>query len=138
MPELPDDDPRMEDFNKRLVNLMAKFVGKELSDPTLYRIKTMIDSERTRFKMFYGYEIPEIVILALPTSRHLALFRADLEDKQIHTVVINLLREFGVRRVPVDRKELAIAIHRAWPYYDPNLAVDMAGEDGQAKPSLRN
>lgn len=138
MPELPDDDPRIEQFNQRLMNLLAKFVGMELSDATLYRIQTMITNERVQFKIANGYDIPKLVILSMPTSRHLGIFRADLESTEIQTVVINMLREFGVRRVPVDRRELAIAIHRAWPYYDPSLAIDMAGVDGQAKPSLRN
>ena len=138
MAELDDDDPRMLEFNDKLLKLLSKYVGQRVSENTIHDLKYQIDQERIRFQQKYGYDIPQLVVLSLPTSRHLGLFRAYIDSTQIQTIILNMLREFAVRGIPVDRMELAIAIKRTWPYYDPSAVIDMADVDGQAKPSMRN
>lgn len=123
MPELPDNDPRIRDFTARLTRMIQMYVGKDLDNHTMRSINTMIDHQRINFKQTYGYDIPKLVAIVLPTSRFIHFFRADLETPQIHTVIGNMLRELGMHRVPVDKRELATAIKLAWPQYDPTIEV---------------
>jgi len=138
MSELPDEDPRMEDFYDRIANGIKAFVGKSLSEATIYFLGKRIEHERTRFKQTYGHEVPKVVLLILPSSRYISIFRADLESPQIQVVVVNMLRELSAMKVPVDIRELSVAIKKAWPQYDPSLVIDMAALDKQASPSLRH
>jgi hypothetical protein len=136
MPELPDDDPRIEEFSTNLLKLLGRFIGRSLDLAEFNRIKILINDGRAAFKRRYGYDIPELVVLALPTSGHFAVFRADLDSKTIQTMLLNLLREFAVRKVPVNKLELARAIRYAWPHYDP--AIEEFATDGQAKGAFIN
>jgi hypothetical protein len=129
--ELPDDDPRMLEFTKNLMQVMGSFIGEELTSYTMYQIDDAVDNMRANFKLTYGYDIPKLVAVILPSSRHISLFRADLTTENIHIVITNLMREFAVRKIPVNKQELAVAVTRAWPHYDP--AIEVFAADGQAK-----
>jgi hypothetical protein len=131
MPELPDDDPRFEEFHHNLTRAMRVFIGKQLDRVTVMQIHDVVLGHRINFKNTYGYDAPAIVALVLPTSQYIGLYRADLETRDIQIVILNLLREFAVRRVKVDKKELAWALNMAWPNYDP--AIEFFAADGQAK-----
>jgi hypothetical protein len=130
MPELADDDPRMQKFSKSLTEVMRQFVGKTLDRSTIMQINDAIIEHRIRFKYNYGCDAPVMVSLVLPTSSYVGLFRADLETTQIQIVILNLLREMAVRRMRVDKRELAWAIRMAWPDYDP--AIEFFSNDRQA------
>src|SRR5215203_1740991 len=136
MPELPDNDPRFRDFATRLSRMVQMFVGRPLDYHTMRQINTMIDHQRINFKKTYGYDIPELVAIVLPTSRHVHFFRADLETAQIQIDVMNMLRLLGLQGRQVDKLELASAIKMAWPDYDPGIETFAA--DGQAKRALIN
>jgi len=127
MPELPDNDPRVRDFSTRLTRMLAAYiVGRTLDQHVMRSINTMIDHQRINFKQTYGYEIPELVAVVLPTSRFIHFFRADLETEQIQTVIGNMLQHLKVNNIPVDTHELATAIKLAWPQYDPAIEVFQA------------
>jgi hypothetical protein len=131
MPELPDDDPRLQEFaSQTLSRLHQLYIGKPLNQHTIRQINTFVDHQRISFKQTYGYDIPELVALILPTSRFIALYRADLDTLQIHVFLTNLMRELGHNKVPVDKLELAQALKLAWPHYDP--AIELFANDQQA------
>lgn len=130
MAELPDDDPRMNEFSESLIRAMRQFVGKTLDRSTVMQINDAIIEHRIRFKNNYGCDVPVMVAVVLPTSQYVGLFRADLETRQIQVVIMNLLRELAVRRMKVDKRELAWALQMAWPNYDPT--VEFFVDDRQA------
>lgn len=134
MAELADDDPRLDEFTKGLMAVLGTFVGEELSIATMHQIDYAVTSESVKFKRTYGYDIPKLAVLVLPSSRHIALFRADLASEQIYIMLLNMLREFAVRGVAVDKRELAIAIRHAWPHYDP--PIEVLAKDGQGGKAL--
>lgn len=131
MPELPDDDPRISEFSTKLAKLMRPFIGQKLDRATVMQIHDTITKHSIDFKKTYGYNAPAIVAVVLPTSQYIGLYRADLETREIQIVIMNLLRELAMRRVKVDKKELAWALRMAWPNYDP--AVEFFADDGQAR-----
>ncbi len=121
MPELPDDDPRFIEFAIHLSNMLQMYMGKPLDRFTMGQINTLIDHQSINFKQRFGFDVPKLVALVLPTSRHIHFFRADLETQQIQVVIKNLLQEFQVHKIPIDTQELATAIKLAWPQYDPGV-----------------
>jgi len=131
MPELPDDDPRMDEFINRIVHSNVKYVGRGFDKFTIQQLLEEVEAHRTHFKQKYGYDAPKMVALVLPTSRYIGLYRADLETRDIQMMLLNMLREFAVRQVPVDKRELAYALSQIWPNYDP--AIEFFSADGQAK-----
>lgn len=130
MPELPDDSPLLDEFTKELMAILSTFVNEELTLNTMFRIDAVINDQSIKFKQNYGYDIPKLTAIVLPTSRQIAMFRADLPTEQIHIVIMNLLREYAVLGVPVDMQEFSTAIKQAWPHYDP--AMETFAADGQA------
>jgi len=134
MPELPDDDPRMDEFVNKIVRSNVKFIGRGYDRFTVQQLLAEVEAHRIHFKQTYGYDAPKMVALVLPTSRYIGLFRADLETRDIQITILNMLREFAVRQVPVDKKELALALRNIWPHYDP--AIEFFIADGQAKGAL--
>lgn len=130
MAELPDNDPRFRDFAARLFRMLQMYIGKPLDHHTMRQINTLIDHQRIGFKQTFGFDMPELVAVILPSIRFIQLCRADLETPQIHTVIKNMLRELEHRRITVNSMELATAIKLAWPQYDP--AIEVYEKDGQA------
>lgn len=136
MPELPDDDPRCIEFVIHLSKMLDIYKGKPLDQFTMRQINTLIDHQCIGFKQKFGFDIPKLVALILPTSQHVHFFRADLETTQIQIAINNMLQEFRMNNIPIDTQELATAIKLAWPQYDPG--VEHYLESGQIKKAFFN
>jgi hypothetical protein len=121
MSELPLDDERVKNALENLMARLGSFIGQPLTSSTLYHIRQVINYNRTDFKKNYGHEFPAIVPLILPKSQFIAWFREDLDNEEIRIKVLNLLREFAVKRIPVSAFELAQAMRFAWPKYEPPI-----------------
>jgi hypothetical protein len=121
MTELPFEDPRVKQNFALLMRHMQRFIGEPLSGDMIVTIQTFIEDFRAKFKLDYGYEFPALVPLILPRSQFIAWFRADLDTHEIRLKLLNLLREFHVKRIPISEMELARAIKLAWPHYSPNI-----------------
>lgn len=121
MSELPPDDPRVMDALNTLMVRMGTFIGQPLTRTTVDDIRDVITHVRTEFKKWHNHDFPRIVPLILPRSRFIAWFREDLDNDEIRIHVLNLLREFTVKKIPVSEFELAQAMRLAWPSYEPPI-----------------
>lgn len=121
MSELPEDDPRVEKTLAVLMTRMTVFIGYPLTETTINSIRTLVQHTRSDFKANFGHEFPAIAPLILPRSQFIAWFRQDLDSDEVRIKVLNLLREFYVKRIPVSAFELAQAMKLIWPQYEPPL-----------------
>jgi hypothetical protein len=121
MSELPEDDPRVQQYLQMLMDLLADCVGTPLTTASITVMREVIDDARTEFKQKFGHELPPLVPLVLPLSRFIAWFRQDLDSDEVRIKVLNLLREFYVKRIPVSAFELARAMKLTWPSYEPPI-----------------
>ena len=117
MNELPEDDPRVLDAFRVLMDRLSTFVGKPLDNSTVLAICSTIEQTRNEFKRKHQHDFPPLVPLILPTSGFIAWFRQDLDNEQIRIKVLNLLRELTINKLPVGAHELATAMKLAWPLY---------------------
>jgi hypothetical protein len=119
--ELPEDDPRVQKYLQSLMSLFADCIGEPLTSASVNTMRELIDDARTEFKKRFGHELPPMVPLVLPRSRFIAWFREDLESDEVRIKVLNLLREFSVKKIPVSAFELAQAMRLTWPKYEPPI-----------------
>lgn len=114
MAELEDTDPLMataaEDLTRRVTDTVS---GRPLDRHTLELVREVIYDHSVRFKQRYGHTFPRMVIIALPSVGRVDLYRADLDDAGIATVILNTARRFP----SLPTMEIAAAVLVAWPGY---------------------
>jgi hypothetical protein len=118
MSELEVEDERVQDALRQLMWRLGTFIGESLTESTMYAIRSTVEQTRTTFKTTHGYDFPPLAPLILPSSQFIAWFRQDLDNDEVRIKVLNLLREFSIKKIPVKEHELAMAMKLTWPSYN--------------------
>lgn len=112
-----EDYERMPDVMAELRRRFTILLLQELSGRELVHV---INSElielRTRLRR-EGVDFPVMTAIIIPSAKLLSLARADLDRKAIKQTVLNLFIQYP----GLDMKELAEAIHLAFPDYKPEV-----------------
>jgi hypothetical protein len=118
MSELAVEDERVQNALEQLMHRLRSYIGEPLTEITMHAIRGAVEEARTEFKKTYSHEFPPLVPLILPSSRFVAWFRQDLENDEVRIKVLNLLREFSLKKIPVSAFELSQAMRLTWPQYN--------------------
>jgi hypothetical protein len=122
--ELPLEDLRANRAASILFERVKHVVaGHVVSRSLIERIERLVRDHRVEASLA-GIKFPTMVVLPLPYQGAVQLVRADLDEKGIQTIVLNLTVQYPDVTAP----ELAAAVHHGFPRFrSGNLQLEKLG-----------
>lgn len=121
MVELEDDDPRLIVSANKLLERLQPFVGRNFDAANLDAICELVQDHRVAFRREHNADFPPLVPFVLPSLKFIHFVRADIEDKEIHIQLRNLLVQLSRRGALPSAMEVAKAVKLCWPRYEPPI-----------------
>ena len=123
MAEVEEADPRAREMVRVILDRLAAFMHHPLDQHSLDRMQEVVDATRDEFRLRHGREFPEMAPLYLPSVGYVGFLRRDLTNEEIQNHLVMLLRTLGSRGARISAIEVAAAVTRVWPRYDPPIEV---------------
>lgn len=129
MKRLADNqDALLEKAQVELHQKLKKFLHREWDESTFRQLDEMVHSFAVG-KRLQGVDFPQLTAIVLPARRHIRLARRELDHVGIQNHIRSLINLWPDLRA----EEIAPAIKRAWPSYDPSVAEEVIEKKQRAR-----
>lgn len=108
-------DPRVNDVVQRLGAYLERFQQFEFTPEIVDCIESDVRDVYVQ-GLLRGVAVPRMTAVVLPRLRAIEIYRADLNEKGVRTVILNATRKYPEIRMD----ELVVAVRRAFPDYRPS------------------
>lgn len=120
MKRADNHDRLLEVAQVELHERLKKFLHKEWTEATFQELDEMVRSFAVGQRLT-GVDFPQLTAIVVPSRRHVRLARRELDHRGIQAHIESIINLYPDITAP----ELAPAIRRAWPEYDPRKTEEL-------------
>lgn len=115
------EDPRLARAEQELGQLLTQFVGAPITQGVVKAMEDMIVEFRAS-QIIRGVKFPKLAVVALPQSGYIQCWPQDLSEKELKKRIKLMIKTLQERGRDPQAEEIAAAIKRAYPDYNPSTS----------------
>lgn len=115
-----NQDELLDKAQAELHEKLKRFLHKSWTESTFRELDEMVHDFAVA-KRQKGVDFPQVTAIVIPSRRHIRLARRDLDHAGIQAHIQSIINLWP----DITALEIAPAIKRAWPDYNPAVAEDL-------------